>query len=88
MQKNNEPAIETPVKVVQLGNTGTKYTLEELALHTKRLTRLTMNFGIETCALCGVKGRPDWQITKFDDSWGFLCGQCGLKLSEKLGKTD
>jgi len=41
-------------------------------------------YGAESCIVCGVKGRPDWQVTQFDDSGGFLCGTCGLKLSEKL----
>jgi hypothetical protein len=91
-QPNPEPqkpeaTPEAPVKVVQLGNNGL-YTLDELALKTKSVFRLTMDFGIETCVCCGVKGRPDWQVTEFDDSWGFLCGRCGLKLSEKLNNRE
>jgi hypothetical protein len=61
------------------------HSLDDLAAKTKSVYRLTMDFGIETCVCCGVKGRPDWQVTEFDDSWGFLCGPCGLKLSERLG---
>jgi hypothetical protein len=81
-KKTEETAVAS-AKVVQLGNTGT-YTLDELVLKAKSVCRLTMDFGIETCVCCGVKGRPDWQVTEFDDSWGFLCGPCGVKLSERL----
>ena len=78
-----EPA-DTHPKVVQLGNSGT-IPLEELASKTKSVYRLTMAcYGIETCRCCGVQGKPDWQYTEFDDSWGFFCGPCGLKLSERL----
>ena len=69
--------------VVQLGNTGTNYTLEELSLHTKSLSRLTFDFGINTCILCQIKDKSDWQVTQFDDSWGFLCGPCGLETLKK-----
>ncbi|MEM2968094.1 MAG: hypothetical protein QXJ76_02165, partial [Candidatus Bathyarchaeia archaeon] len=79
-----EPQAETPSKVMQLRNSGTATTLEELASKTKSLYRLTMDFGIETCVCCGAKGRPDWQVTQFDDSWGFLCNACGQKISEKI----
>ena len=65
---------------------GTEYTLEELALHAKSLYRLTMDFGINTCILCKVQDKSDGQIKEFDDSWGFLCGSCELKLAEKLKK--
>ncbi|MCW3984260.1 MAG: hypothetical protein NWE96_09750 [Candidatus Bathyarchaeota archaeon] len=81
--QKTEQTAAAPAKVVQLGNSGT-YTLDELALKAKSIYRLTMDFGIETCVCCGAKGRPDWQVTEFDDSWGFLCGPCGLKLSERL----
>lgn len=75
---------DTPPKVVQLGNSGT-IPFEELVLRTKSVYRLTMGcYGIEACRCCGVQGKPDWQYTEFDDSWGFLCGLCGLRLSEKL----
>ncbi len=82
-----ETTTAAPAKIVQLGNSGT-YSLEELALKTKSVYRLTMDFGIETCVCCGAKGRPDWQVTEFDDSWGFLCGPCGVKLSEKLSNRE
>ena len=85
-QKPQEGA-NNPADVVPLGNSGTNYTLEELALHTKSLSRLTMDFGINTCKLCNVKDKSDWQVTEFDDDWGFLCGPCGLKLSEKLNNN-
>lgn len=71
--------------VKQLGNSGTIH-FEELLTKTKSICRLTIDFGIETCVVCGLKGRPDWQVTKFDDSWGFLCGSCGLRLSGELSK--
>lgn len=80
---SGEPAV-TPPKVVQLGNTGT-IPFEELVSKTKSIYRLTMAcYGVETCRCCGVQGKPDWQYTEFDDSWGFLCGPCGLKVSERL----
>jgi hypothetical protein len=81
--KDSDKPVDTQPKVVQLGNSGT-IPFDELASRTKSVCRLTMDFGTETCVCCGVKGRPDWQVTEFDDSWGFLCGQCGLKLSERL----
>jgi hypothetical protein len=86
-QKNQKEANITP-NVVQLGNSGTEYTLEELALHTKSITRLTMDFGINNCILCKVKDRSDWQVTEFDDTWGFLCGPCGIKLLGRLNKNE
>ena len=82
--QENEKIEATPAKVVRLGNSFSDYNFEELAPKTKSVCRLTMDFGIETCVSCGAKGRPDWQVTLFDDSWGFLCGPCGQKLSEKL----
>lgn len=30
---------------------------------------------------------PDWQYTEYDDSWGFLCDPCGLKISERLNNS-
>ena len=92
----NKPIQETKLQeeantspnVVQLGNSFPSINLEELALHTKSVTRLTTNFGIDTCKLCKAKNPSEWQVTAFDDSWGFLCGPCGLKLSEKLNKNE
>ena len=83
-----EKKADTPAKVVQLGDSGTNPTLEELCSKAKSVYRLTMDFGIETCVICGAKGRPDWQVTLFDDSWGFLCGPCGQKVSERLSKNE
>lgn len=54
----------------------------------KELVRLKSDFGIETCVGCGVKGRPDWQITLFDNTYGLLCGPCGSKVSELLGESN
>ena len=75
---------QAPEEVVPLVHLSASSTLEELAAKAKSVCRLTMDFGTESCAGCGVKGRPDWQITLFDDSWGFLCGSCGDKISSKL----
>ncbi len=86
--QETEKEAEAHAKVVQLWNSGTNISLEQLASKTKSVYRLTMDFGIETCVCCGFKGRPDWQVTEFDDSWGFLCGPCGQKLSEKLSKQE
>jgi len=86
--QQTEKQAETPPKVVQLGNSGTNVTLEELASKAKSVYRLTMDFGPETCVCCGTKGRPDWQVTEFDDSWGFLCGPCGLELSKKISNNE
>ena len=82
-----EKSVDTSAKVVQLVNLET-VSFEELVAKTKSVYRLTMDFGIETCVCCSAKGCPDWQVTLFDDSWGFLCGSCGLKLSERLGKSE
>jgi len=59
-------------------------TIDELALRTKSLTRLTINFGEDRCVFCGVQVHVEWDVKDFDDTWGFLCGPCGLKLSQKL----
>jgi hypothetical protein len=58
--------------------------LEALASKTKELVRLSTGFGIETCILCGTKGRVDWQVTEQDGSWELLCGDCGDKLGKRL----
>ena len=85
-QKTQEGGENLP-NVGQLGNSGTNHTLEELALKTKSLYRLEFDFGINTCIICKVQDKSDWQITEFNDSWGLLCGPCGIKLSEKLNKN-
>ena len=77
-----------PVEVVQSSCFSCPSSFEELMNTAKTVERLTMDFGIETCVACGVKGRPDWQVTSFDDSWGFLCGPCGMKLSDKIGNRN
>ena len=60
-----------------------------MASKTKSVYRLALDcYGVEFCVVCGVKGPMDWQVNQFDDSWGFLCGPCGLKLSEKIAKSD
>jgi hypothetical protein len=87
IEKPKDP-VDIPAKVVQLGNSFSTVNFEELAAKTKSVYRLKMDFGIEGCVVCGAKGRPDWQVTQFDDSWGFLCGSCGEKLSSKIGKSE
>jgi predicted transcriptional regulator len=62
----------------------TKNSLEDVVSNTKELVRLTTDFGIGTCALCGFKGRMDWQATHHDGSWGLLCADCGCKLAKKM----
>ena len=73
---------------MKLGNSFPSNSLEELALQTKSVTRLTTNFGIDTCKLCKSKVHPEWQVTASDDSWDFLCGSYGLKLSERLNTNE
>ena len=75
------------IKSPKLGNSFPNISLKKLALQTKSVTRLTINFGIDTCKLCNVESYSKWQVTAFDDSWNFLCGSCGLKLSKKLNKN-
>jgi hypothetical protein len=86
-EKIEKPAFEI-AKVAQIENSRTNAAFEEVASRTKSVCRLTMDYSCETCVICGVKSQGEWQVTQFDDSWGFLCGPCGLKLSEKLGKSD
>ena len=86
VDQENKKEDQTPSKVTKLGNSFPNISLEELALQTKSVTRLTTNFGIDICKLCKAKGHSEWQVTAFDDSWGFLCGTWGQKLSEKLSK--
>jgi hypothetical protein len=82
VELENKKEDQTPSKVNKLGNSFPTITLEELALQTKSVTRLTMNFGEDTCKLSRSKSPSEWQATAFDDSWNFLCGSCGIKLSE------
>jgi hypothetical protein len=86
--EESEKEAETPSEVVSLVNSFANISHEELEAKTKSVVRLTMDFGVETCVACTFKGRPDWQVTLFDDSWGFLCGPCGQKLSERLSKNE
>jgi hypothetical protein len=82
-----EKDAQAPQEVVSLVNSFACVSFEELEAKAKSVVRLTMDFGIETCVTCGVKGRPEWQVTEFDDSWGFMCGPCGQRLSERLSKN-
>lgn len=86
--EKTEKEAETHGEVVSLVNSFANFSFKELAAKAKSVYRLTMDFGVETCVCCGAKGRPDWQVTLFDESWGFLCGSCGLKLSEKLNNQE
>lgn len=86
-EKTEKPKL-TSAEVEPVENSRTKANFEQVASKTKSVCRLTMDFGIETCVICGAKGRADWQVTQFDDSWGFLCGPCGLKLSKRLSKNE
>jgi hypothetical protein len=80
----NQTTSPTPPKADKLENLGTNQTIEELASHTKSLTRLQMNFGEDRCPLCQKQTHVEWQTTNFDESWAFLCGPCVCKLSQKL----
>jgi hypothetical protein len=82
--EKTEKEAQTTQEVVSLVNSFACVSFEELEAKAKSVVRLTMDFGIETCVTCGIKGRPEWQVTEFDDSWGFMCGPCGQRLSEKL----
>jgi hypothetical protein len=93
----NEPNLENekvaksvsqPASVAPVENSRTKDVFEEIASKTKSVCRLTMDYRSETCVICEAKGQGEWQVTQFDDSWGFLCGSCGLKLSERLSKSE
>lgn len=83
-RQQTENSADTPQEVVRSSRLSANSSFEDLASKAKSVFRLTMDFGIETCAACGTKERPDWQVTLFDDSWRFLCGLCGQKLSERL----
>ncbi len=83
-----EKQVQTPAEVVQLIRSSANWSFEDLVIKAKEVVRLNMDFGIENCVSCGTKGRPDWQVTLFDDSWGFLCGSCGEELSNKLSNRD
>ena len=85
--EKTEKPMDTPEGVAPVENSRTNNAIEDLASKAKELTQLTTDFGIETCVLCSVKEHPSWQVTLFDDSWGLLCGSCGLKLSERLSKN-
>lgn len=68
MEKANGKQADTPPQLDKLVNSFANLTFEDLASKTKEITRLTTDFGVETCILCSVKARPDWQVTLFDDS--------------------
>jgi hypothetical protein len=60
--------------------------LEALANKTKRLERLEGKWE-DKCVLCGFSGRMDYQVTEFNDSWAFLCGSCGDKLTKEISEV-
>jgi len=80
--------VQAPVKVVQLVHSSANLILEDLIGKTKSVGLLPPRFGVENCVICGVKCESYWQFTLFDESWGFLCGPCGQKLSDKLSSHD
>jgi hypothetical protein len=82
--QKTENMTQVPSEVVHSSRLSCPCSLEELSLHAKSVNRLDTDFGTETCIVCDVKGNPCWQVTLFDDTWGFLCGPCGEKLSNKL----
>jgi len=86
--EETEKQVQVPVKVVQLVHSSANLILEDLISKTKSVGVLPPHFGIETCVVCGVKDESYWQVTLFDESWGFLCGPCGQKLSDKLNNHD
>ena len=47
VDQENKKEDQTPSKVTKLGNSFPNISLEELALQTKSVTRLTTNFGID-----------------------------------------
>jgi hypothetical protein len=63
------------------------FNFEELASRTKTLERLRENFQ-DKCICCGSQGRMDWQVTDFDGCQGWLCGSCGVKVSERLNRNE
>jgi hypothetical protein len=61
--------------------------IDELVEKTNVIVRLQEETQGE-CVCCHSKGRLDWQVTLFDDSWGLLCGGCGDKIAEKLRERE
>jgi hypothetical protein len=61
--------------------------LEALAKNTLSLERLTGLFE-DKCVLCGFQGALDWQVNKFDGSYGMLCDRCGLELGKRLNPRE
>jgi hypothetical protein len=61
--------------------------LEGVAKNTLSLERLIGLFE-DKCVTCGFQGRMDWQVNKFDNSWGLLCDRCGLELEKRLKSVD
>ena len=80
--------VQAPVKVVQLVHSSANLILEDLIGKTKSVGLLPPRFGVENCVICGVKCESYWQFTLFDATWGFLCGPCGQKLSDKLSSHE
>jgi hypothetical protein len=66
---------------------GSFNTSSSLIKDVKELVRLTGNYP-DTCVQCKKRGNMDWQFTKHNGDWGFLCSYCGLKLQKQLGHGD
>ena len=62
-------------------------TLEVLAHKTKSLLRLPPGEFEDRCYACHFQGPMDWQVTMQDETWALLCGKCGDRLAEKIGKA-
>jgi len=78
----SEPSQNTVKSEVSEESEVSEVDLEGLASSVLKLERLSGEWR-DKCMVCGFSGRMDWQVTKFDDSWGLLCGDCGLKLGKK-----
>jgi hypothetical protein len=84
--KENPPAHALP-QVVQTSRLSRQNAnLDELAAKAKEVVPLTTDFGINECVGCFDRCRSGWQINCFDDSWGYLCLECGHQVIERMKK--
>jgi len=86
-QPQPTPLHERSNKVEDVEEVEVSRSLQDLASKTGKLERLTTNIQ-DKCVVCGFEGRMDWQVTLHDGSWGLLCGECGVKLSKRLGEVE
>jgi hypothetical protein len=80
LSDNHESNVNT---VGSVGTEGSEGSLEALAKNMLSVVRLTGLFE-DKCVVCGFQGALDWQVNKFDGSWGLLCKRCGLELEKRL----